>query len=471
MSMLVPSLWNGRFDGLEGILGADSKGRKAKDRLWSPLFVLIIISALCFFMVGQGLNSGTSVYLETWGMSSAFTGILAAVFSAAAGIARLVCGPLIDSFGRIVVMVIGSLLLVAGTIMPVIVSGAVPFTICRILQGIGFSVATTAAATAAADVLPASRVGEGIGYFGLGQALAMSVGPALAIFLVGTEPPENLYLGLSAITVLGVVLTFLCRYEKNPRRLPETAEYRVIWEAERRASGEAEVAAGEIEAAAVKTGGAAADRVGADGARRDESGVEEDPPRGLAALLGGKFDLRAALPGMLPMLVLSPAFGFAIFFIGVYGSRIGVEGSGLFFTTSAIAMVAVRVSSMWFMDRIDPKVLATCASLCGIVAFAMLLFNDGDATAFYLAGIPYGLCAGVGTPLNQSIVIKNTSPDRWGSANAVFLLAVDIGIGISSTIWGFVNDNAGFSVTIICVMCCIAVSLLISYIVYPRKHS
>ena len=54
-----------------------------------------------------------------------------------------------------------------------------------------------ASATAAADVLPLSRLGEGIGYSGLGQAIAMSIGPALAIFLISTDVPENFYFGLA----------------------------------------------------------------------------------------------------------------------------------------------------------------------------------------------------------------------------------------------------------------------------------
>ena len=36
----------------------------SKERLWSPMFVAIVACTLCCFLVGQGSNAGTTVYLE-----------------------------------------------------------------------------------------------------------------------------------------------------------------------------------------------------------------------------------------------------------------------------------------------------------------------------------------------------------------------------------------------------------------------
>lgn len=88
------------------------------------------------------------------------------------------------------------------------------------------------------------RLGEGLGYAGLGQALAMTVGPALALFLVSTDPPENLYWCFSAVAAIGLCIAFFCRYESNPQKLPETSAYRLRWERER-AEREVAAAAGE----------------------------------------------------------------------------------------------------------------------------------------------------------------------------------------------------------------------------------
>lgn len=420
--------------------------KQKAERLWSPLFIFIIIMTLCSFMVGQGLNSGTSVYLDHMGQGATLAGVLAAVFSASAAVARIACGPVIDNVGRVVVMLGGALFLLVGTILPAFVSGTAVFAVCRVLQGIGFSAATTASATAASDVLPLSRLGEGIGYYGLGQALAMSIGPALALFLVNTDPAENLYLGMSAMAALAVVFTLLCRYEKNPSRLPVTSSYRQR----------------------VEHGGEAGDAASVESAGSAEPAEPAEPaaPVKKEGFLKSFFEPRA-VPGMLPMLVLSPAFGFGIFFMGLYGTSLGYAGAGLFYTVSAIAMIAVRLVSKAFMDRVAPFKIMAFTVLFGLIGFAMVFFAGQSELLFYAAGIPYGLCLGVAIPLNQSVAVKNTPAERWGAANAIYLLASDIGIGVASAVWGVVNDAAGFSVTIICAMCCVAASLVVAWFAYP----
>lgn len=418
-------------------------GRAKRERLWSGVFVLIILATLCCFLMGQGLNSSVSVYVSLYGGSATYAGVLAAVFSGAAAMTRLLSGPLIDERGRRIVMLVGFAVLVAGTFGAVFTHDTVPFVVFRTLQGIGFSAVTTASGTAAADVLPASRLGEGIGYYGLGQALAMTIGPALALFLVSTDPAENLFWGLSAIGVAGFALCLACRYEKRPALLPASASYR------KRAEEQAHLA-------------------------RTASPNPEKPREPLVQRV---FEKRA-LVGAVPLLVICPAFGFTIFFMGLYGTTIGVNSPGVFFTTSAVSMVAVRLAGATLMDRVAPLKLFAGAALAGILAFSVLLgCNTLLAEAgpirdvvFYASGIPYGICLGIAMPLNQSIAVKNTPPERWGAANALFQLANDVGIGAACIVWGIVNDNLGFNVTIVCVICCIAASVVVARAMYPRPR-
>lgn len=419
-------------------------------------------------MVGQGLNSSTSVYVALYGGTAAYAGVLAAVFSGAAAVVRLLSGPLIDGRGRRIVMLFGFAVLIVGTVGPLFTHDVAPFVVFRILQGAGFSAVTTASATAAADALPASRMGEGIGYYGLGQALSMSVGPALALALVSTDPPENLFVGVTAIAVVGLSMIFLCRYERHPEMLPEEAVYR-----RRLEEGESEAA---------RTGAAEAGKESEGGKRTEatetttstaQPRMEGRPKR---ESIASRILEKHALPGTLPMIVLSPAFGFVIFFVGLYGASLGVGNAGLFYTLSAVSMILVRLKSGAFMDRFAPIKILPVALACGLVAFAMLVacgtVLDGapvrDAV-FNLSGIVYGFCIGIALPLNQSVAVKNTPPERWGAANALFQLANDVGIGGACVIWGIVNDCFGFPVTICCAMCCIAASYFVARAVYPKE--
>ena len=420
-----------------------------RPRLWTPVFVSIVFLTLCCFIVGQGLNAGTSVYLSYRGETAALAGVGAAAFSAAAAVSRIVFGPLADMKGRIIVITIGTVVLFIGTAGAAVFSDLSLFVFWRLLQGAGFAAVTTAAATAAADVLPAERLGEGIGYYGLGQAISMSIGPALAIFLVSTDPAENLFRGLSVAALAAFLISFSCHYEKNLDRLPETATYRRI--AAQRAEREREL------------------REGRDGDADDVAGTK-------AGFLNRIFEPKA-LAGALPMTVICPTFGFGIYFTGLLGTRLGVANAGLFYTVSAVAMIIVRLSSRTFMDRTPAIRLHAVSALAGLAFCAMLVAAEqawaGDAARealFYLAGVPYGLCLGMVLPVNQTVSVKNSPPERWGAANGLFLLLNDIGIGTAAIIWGFTNDLFGFTVTLGFVALLIVSSVGVAWLTYPASE-
>lgn len=205
-------------------------GKDDHPKLWSLIFVLIIALTFCCFVMGQGLNSGTSVFLAGQGYGASLAGVLALVFSIAAALARLFVGPVIDNGKCSLVIIAGIAILIAGTALSAVVQGIPLFTISRLLQGVGFGAATTAASTAAASVLPQERLGEGIGYHGLGQAIAMSIGPAFALYLVGTDPSTNLYVGLALVGFAGLVIALNARYESKWQTLPSSSAYRIKME-------------------------------------------------------------------------------------------------------------------------------------------------------------------------------------------------------------------------------------------------
>ncbi len=439
-----------------GAIGGGRTTRGAASRLWSVPFAIIIAISFFLFVTGQGLNGGLAVYVERIGGTATFAGALSAVFSAAAAITRLALGPVVDARGRMIVTSCGTLALACGTLLAGLVVNDAALVVARIVQGAGFAAATTAVATAAADALPPSRMGEGIGYYGLGQAVAMSFGPALALAILGTDPPQNLFFVLTGTTTIAFALSVACRYERRPSLLPPEAVYRR--RAERAGNG----------TPACKASHSAADKA-------QSRPVEGEPPartpartsapaRGLRSLFEPH-----AVPGAAPLLLMSAATGFAISFVGLYGERIGILNAGLFFTLSAVSMIAVRVKSKSFMDVTLPITIYGITIACGIAAFALLLLSPTAEPLFYLAGLFYGVFLGLGMPVNQSVAVKNTPPERWGAANALVLLANDIGIGGASLIWGMVNDSLGFSASIIGAICCMAASYAVAWIAYPAE--
>lgn len=434
----------------------------SKERLFSPVFILIIACTLCCFLFGQGANAGTTVYLECKGEPTSLAGIGALVFSIFAALARMVAGPVSDERGRKIAIVAGAIIMVAGGLGPLFSNTGAFFIIWRTLQGLGFATATTALATAAADVLPLSRLGEGIGYYGLGQAISMSCGPAIAIALVYSDSPENFYVGLTVFAIIALIVSFFISYEKHPQSLPATSEFLTRWKR------------GDVPYAKPpenETNCESRDN-GTDTANNTDDSMPKSHKLTLRGLVDGIFE-PPALRGTIPMMFISTSFGFGIFFMGVYGAYLGVGNPGLFYTISAITMIIVRLTSGKFMDRFRPIFIMGAAVFAGLVTYSLLVGCElmaNNSFMFYVAGAFYGVSLGVSLPINQAIAVKLSDPERWGAANGLYLFGNDLGIGISSLIWGMTVPAFGYSFTLICVMCCIAASFVLALICYPKER-
>ena len=407
-----------------------------RERLWTPLFVMLIVMSLCTFIVSQGLNSGTSVYLQVSGLGTELAGVSAALFSIGAAIMRLFCGPLLDTRGRFITLALGFVILIIATFLPVLKLGLGVLVVCRACQGVGFSLATTAAATMAADVLPFSRLGEGIGFFGLGQAIAMSVGPAFALFLLSGDTPENLYGVLAIMATVALVIGSFSRYENNIERLPEQSTYRKRAEEKR---------AGHVEPA-----------------KKKEPFIE-------------RIFVKTALAGAVPAFLMAPLMGFSLYFAGLFGTTYGIENAGLYYTLSAVTMITVRIFSNRFMDALPPKVTMGIGCAAGTITL-ILMFIVANSPAgiaanvlFYLAGLIFGAYNGLLLPLTQSIAVKCTVPERWGAANALSQLALDIGIGAACILWGFTNSAFGFPVSIIACIASPVLAFIAALFLFPKK--
>lgn len=401
-----------------------------KPRLWTPDFIVLLLISLLAFIGCQALNNGTPIYVKDYEGSTGFSGVLILEFSLCAGLARIVVGRVIDRGMRRRPLIVGAAFMLAGTAGALVLPGIAPQAALRALQGIGFGCVTTASSTAAADVLPARRLGEGIGYFGLGQSLGMAIGPTLGVVLTSMLYRESLFLGVSAVLAVLMVLVFAVRYESHPQKLPETSAYRV----------------------------------------RYERGLREQPasaPKGQRGLLSSLF-VRTAWAGALPHLVNTFAVGIATSYVALYGTQLGYGNPGIFFILGAITMTLVRLFGGRFIDAIKPIRLFAVPCACGVVFYLMLAFGASE-WSFYAAGLFFGLSMGISFPLLNSVCVKCTASERWGAASAQFLLMNDLGVGVGALIWGVAIDAAGFVPVMVGGAVTAALTFVAALVMFPRN--
>lgn len=71
-----------------------------------------------------------------------------------------------------------------------------------VLHGLGFGLATTFFATMATESMPKERRGEGMGYFGVGEMVAISIGPLIGTAILLHYDFHGLFAGGMALLFL-----------------------------------------------------------------------------------------------------------------------------------------------------------------------------------------------------------------------------------------------------------------------------
>ena len=365
-----------------------------KPGIWTPTFINIIFISLAVTGSVDALQAALPVYMEQLGRSPLLGGLTVTVFTLAAIVPSLIAGRLADAVGCRQVMIAGAALFAFGMLLPLLFSGITVLLLARAVQGIGYAVVSVAAAAGATNVLPHKRLGEGVGYFGVGQSLAMALGPMLGLALIADGNAARMWGSLFGVTLVILLAACFCFCDRKTTRAASCRP-------------------------AVPAAGP-----------------------GRRASWAGFIEKRAILPALMILIFCTGICG-VIVFAGLYALQLGFGNAGPFFIAAAAAMLAVRFGSGLFMDKYQPLTILLPSLLLTIAAFLLLAFTS-NRLLFYGAGIPLGLGFGVVMPLLSALAVKRTPKRRWGAANATFYLCVNLGFGTGSFFGGLAIDAAGF---------------------------
>ncbi len=120
-------------------------------------------------------------YAKNLGASSTFAGIIVGIMSVAAMFLRPVAGNLTDKFSKYLLSFIGGVLILIGVLGYVFTPSSEWLLLFRLINGTGYVLCTVCMTTWLAFLVPRQHVGEAMGFYGLMNALAMALAPALSI--------------------------------------------------------------------------------------------------------------------------------------------------------------------------------------------------------------------------------------------------------------------------------------------------
>ncbi|NLI11500.1 MFS transporter [Pelotomaculum propionicicum] len=362
-------------------------GLKHSVSIWTRNFTLLCLANLTLFISLQMLLPTLPLYLLEIGGSQRDVGYVMGVYTTGAMAMRPFAGWLVDRYGRRKIVVLGLVMLLAVAAFYRLAAGVSLIIFLRCLHGMAFGIVGTAMGTMVVDSLPTSRLGEGMGYFGLTSSLSMALAPLLGFWLVGKSGYPVLFLAVFLLSLL----TFCCSLPVRDTNVPVIA------------------------------------------------------PGGSAAGIWASLLEKTALPASWVMFFLAAVYGSVLSFISLYATERGIANIGLFFTAIALTMLVSRPVSGRWTDRGGSNMILLIGHLTILIAMISLSLSR-TSTGFLLAGAVLGLGFGACIPTLQALSVRHTPEHRRGAATGTFFIAFDLGIGLGTILWGYVAEATGYQV-------------------------
>lgn len=346
-------------------------------KMWSLSFIFVTLSNAFLFMVFEMLLPTLPLFVTAIGGGAKQVGLVTGIFMISAIAIRPFAGVLAKRFNKKYLLIFGIVISACSTGAYYLASDVSVLLLIRLIHGAGFGLATTYFATIAAEIIPKERRGEGIGYFGVGETIAVSVGPMIGISALELYDFERLFLGGMSILLLAVLMAALVR------RRPEAKD------------------TGEKGRIKIKV-----------------------------------LERRVLFPSFLIFLVGIAASGIMSFF-ALYAIEKGFRSVGMFFFLIAAASFFIRLISGKIFDRFGAAAILIPASIFSIAGLSILYIAQTNAM-FFTAAICYGFGFGSIFPAIQTWCINLVEEHEHEDAMGTFFNFFDMGIGGGSLLLGVV---------------------------------
>ncbi|MFA6506256.1 MAG: MFS transporter, partial [Treponemataceae bacterium] len=360
------------------------------DRFWSRPLVAALGTFTFIYLSHIMLMSILPGYIVGKGGDKPTAGLAVSILSFTALLGRPIFGRMLDTVGRRAVIICGAVLFFLGTTAQFFFPEIVPLLAFRVLQGLGFSAATTAAGVIFADLLPHNRLSEGLGLLQISFAACFAVGPAAGLALYAAAGYRPLFALAIAVAALGIICAVATRYETP---------------------------------------------------RTKETSLERPPKKGGTAF-GGTGAVVAAIA--IVSFFVQTAMGCVMAFVPLYGKSLNIGYIAFFFPTyAAAAIISVRSLGTAAANRFGREpILILCIIL--IAASMGNLAAAQSPFAFLLSGAVFGLGFGTSVPLLGALMLNNSPIPMRGTTNAINFAAMDIAMTLGPFVAGFIAQQSGY---------------------------
>ena len=413
---------------------------------------LCLMGASFFFMFSTMLVTPLiNGYSSALGAHEVFAGIVTGSMSIIALILRPLAGNLSDHISKYRLSVIGSVLIFIGVVGYCISPTSQLLLLFRLVNGVGFVLATVCMTTWLSLVVPREHVGEAMGMYGLMNALAMAVAPAIGIALYNVIGYRETFV-LGAVAALLVFFLVQCVQNKGEAVL--VAKRTALHE-------DADGKGAETSTREGTNAGAGADGAGAGANQNARTSWTQ-------AFRGVRVFQKNAFPITLLMLCFSmPYFATQADLVEYLQHIESPVSAGLFFIFYAIILLVIRLFFKKYFDRVRYGVwfwLCFVATSAFLISMMFVHTLPAMILSAGLLSVGYGIIYSV----NQATAMMLAPMKEQGLASSTFYFGIDLGMVIAPVLGGCLFAYVPIQAFYPCLLAFLPVALIV-YFVYRKQ--
>ncbi len=382
----------------------------SKQALWTLDYVTILTVNAMGFLGFNMATAGAPAYLSFLGAEKTVTGLVTTLAAVAALSIRPFTGHLLSRTTAKYISCIGFMLMALPTLALSPLKSFISVLAIRLIQGLGWGLASTGCSSIIAQTTPDSRLSEGIGFSGAVSSVTTAIAPVVAILLLEKSSGTTMMICMGIIFLVSGLLVFRLRSDK----------YAGISKAERK------------------------------------RGIEF-------------FDTGAIFPAIL-ILCITICYSPIITFIVPAVKENGLSNVTIFYVFYAIATVTVRPLTGYFIDRYG-STIPVFLSLSFAILSVLLMSIAHTSSVLCIAGITSGMSTGVGMNALQTMALKRVSPSKKGLAMSTFLFGFDMGMALGAIVAGIIAKWFGYNIMFISFSLFPLIGIImLSILILKNKH-
>lgn len=358
-------------------------------RLWSKSFVCLTFCSFLLFLNLQMLLSSFPAHVKNHFQADDITvSLVTSLFAVSAIISRFLTAELLKRIPRSWLLFAGLIIAGVTTGVYVLADTIKSLLLLRVLYGLGFGISSTIIPTLVSQIIPRTRMGEGIGYFGLSTSLAMSIGPMIGLNVMNHAGFGTLsVLGMTAALIIIPIMLLTRSMPKDPR--------------------------------------------------------QESARLGMSLHPKQSFNGKLIAPAVLNTL-LSVTYSGVLSFIALYGQELHLEQVGLFFLFNAVTIILIRPISGRVFDSKGHGAVLIPASLC-VIASMVVLSMTTSIYMLIVSALMYGLGFGAIQPTIQAWMLRLVPHAQHSMANSMFYNSTDLGVAGGALLLGVISSMTNYS--------------------------